>query len=145
MRKRGRYTREFKLEAVRSQIDVCRAERERYLQAGPGPSPAREQLKSAFDDLQDTIGSLHGMLRHPLGALKSKDKFRPVLRPGAREIAFSRELDQLTREFGKAEQRIVDYFLDSKNTVHQKDLAGDNMLIHLHRARKLAQLVKKTL
>ncbi len=106
-------------------------------------SQARELWRRSLEQIHDDSGALRSMISYVFTELKNKDSFKAHIRPDAMDSGFEEERLYLGEQISGAEHRIRGYFFKSKNTIQLEELKGENMLIHLHRVRKMSKAMKK--
>ncbi len=103
---------------------------------------ARVQWRKALKEVQDEAGDAWNMLRYVLTVLEDKGDLKPV-EPQEPGSLYERETHFIGEQIGKAEKRIIEYLFEVESVIQLEDLKGENMLIHLYRAREMAKKIRK--
>ena len=121
--------------------------RMKILNGALGRQQRRELLvrwKSLMGKLADQANDLRKTLSLPFFELPSKEEFSRQITEKADIHAFEREMQFIGEQVARAEGQINDYLFAPTHTITVASLSnGENMLIHLYRVHKMAQLLEK--
>ena len=136
-----------KLKTVKLEFKLTEQTREAVLsltQAGKSTRATKERWKTQLRKLRNRSHELRDLLVRMFPNLQRKSRFKPQVDKGAEGTRFSQEIQFIEQELAKAEQQIMGYVFGSGETVSILELR-ENMLTHLDRASKMADLVRKEL
>ncbi len=105
----------------------------------------RNVLKRQLGSLADDLGRLHKTLAILLLELKSKAGLQRTVDSSPANAGFSKEIEYIASQYSRAADQIGNYFLKPSFTVSIHQLKGENLLIQLHRANKMARELRKSL
>ena len=134
-----------KLALLKTHFSEVERERETIRQATSTQvrRQARVNRKRALGGIQDQAGDLWNMLRYIFVALEDKGDFKPLIETTDTGSLFEKEIQFIGEQIEKAEKRITQYFFETESTISLEDLKGENMLIHLYRAREMAKRLRE--
>lgn len=136
---------EKRMEAIQEEIESVRQSGLALKQASARNAQLRRALKKQLGSLSDDLGSLHKTLAILLVKLKSKADFEQEVDAGPENAGFCKEIEYISGQYSQAAKQIADYFLKPSFTVSMHQLQGENLLIQLHRANKMARELEKFL
>ena len=105
----------------------------------------RNLLKKQLGPLANDLGSLHKTLAILLIELKSKADLEEKVGSGPENVGFWKEIEYISSHYAQAAEQIADYFFKPSFTVSIDRLQGGNLLMQLHRAKKMARDLRKHL
>lgn len=137
-----------KLESLTTALKEAYRARREALTTTLAPDARRSaemRWKKSLKEVADQAGDLHLMLAIVLVDLDGKDRFKPKIGSEAPKAGFEEEMKFIEKQITKAERQINHYFSALSHTVGLQDLRDGNMLIWLHRARKMAKKLSSQL
>lgn len=139
------------IEELRRSMSQIEEELEAVRRAGSALAEDRSsesllrRLKDSLDPLADHLGDLHKTLSIILVELKSKADFEPQVGKGPQNPGFAKEIEYISQQYSQAAREISDYFFEPSFTVSVNQMKGENMLIRLNWAQKMAKELRKAL
>lgn len=136
-----------RLEELTAASEMVEGLRVRYVEEGSGVDrqEVRRALVGSLRRIADQTSGLAGRLAMVFRGLERRKRLDIRITPESRALGFVEEIDFMSRQIAEADRLVRDYLFRGTSTVRLEDLGGEDMLVRLDWAEKMAREVARNL
>jgi hypothetical protein len=136
-----------RLEELTAASEMVEGLRIRYVEEGSGVDrqEVRRALAGSLRRIADQTSGLAGRLAMVFRGLERRKRLDIRITPESRVLGFVEEIDFMSLQIAEADRLVRDYLFRGTGTVRLEDLGGEDMLVRLDWAEKVAREVARNL